>query len=63
MTQLSAMTSQLLPMAEKQLEEVVGLMEKNNRITAELMSKAIAAAQTPVIAESQAKWTEFWTSL
>ena len=50
-------------MAEKQLEEVVGLMEKNNRITAELMSKAIAAAQTPVIAESQAKWTEFWTSL
>jgi len=37
-------------------------MEKNGRASAELMKKAVDAAQTPVISESQAKWMEFWTS-
>jgi len=37
-------------------------MEKNGRTGAELMKKAVDAAQTPAIAESQAKWMDFWTS-
>ena len=44
------------------MEEVISLMEKNSKTGAELMKKAVDAAQTPVIAESQAKWMDFWTS-
>lgn len=37
-------------------------MQKNSRTTAELMKKAVDAAQTPTLADSQAKWMDFWTA-
>lgn len=59
---VSAMTSGFVPLAQKRMEEMMDLMQKNSRTTTELMKKAVDAAQTPVIAESQAKWMDFWTS-
>jgi hypothetical protein len=58
----TALASGVLPLAQKRMEEVIDLIEKNSRTSAELMKKAVDAAQTPVIADSQAKWMEFWTS-
>jgi hypothetical protein len=51
----------IMPEAQKRMEEVLGLMEKNSRTGAELVKKAVDAAQTPVLSESQAKWMDFWT--
>ncbi len=59
---MTGMANSLMPLAQKRMEEVIGLMEKNSRTSAELMKKAVDAAQTPVVAESQAKWMDFWTS-
>ena len=58
----NGMTHKLVPLAQQRMEEVIGLMEKNGRTGAELMKKAVDAAQTPVVSESQAKWIDFWTS-
>lgn len=52
----------LLPLAQKRVSELIDLAEKNSRTSAELVRKAVEAAQTPSVAESQTKWTEFWTS-
>ncbi len=49
----------LVPAAQKRMEETVELMEKNARLGAELMKKAVDAAQTTVVAEGQAKWMDF----
>lgn len=58
----SGVTNKLVPLAQQRMEEVIGLMEKNGRAGAELMKKAVDAAQTPGVTESQAKWMDFWTS-
>jgi len=52
----------LRPATQKRMEEVLDLAEKNTRTGTELFKKAADAAQTPVIAESQAKWMDFWTA-
>ncbi len=52
----------LAPANQKRLEEVLELMEKNTRTSADLMKKAVEAAQTPAIGESQGKWLDVWTS-
>ncbi len=62
MTDLTGMANHLMPLAQKRMEDVMGLMEKNSRTSAELFKKAVDAAQTPVLSESQAKWMEVWTS-
>src|SRR5262245_49399186 len=62
MTNFTTMANDVLPVAQKRMEEVLSLMEKNGRTSADLMKKAVDAAQTPVIAESQAKWVDVWTS-
>jgi hypothetical protein len=54
--------SGFMPATQKRMEETLELVEKNNRASAELMKKAAEAAQTPVIAESQSKWMDFWAS-
>lgn len=59
---LGTMTSGFVPLAQKRMEEMMELMQKNGRTSAELMKKAMEAAQTPMGAESQAKWMDFWTS-
>jgi hypothetical protein len=61
-TNLTAMANEVMPVAQERMEEVLELMEKNTQTGADLMKKAVDAAQTPVIAESQAKWMDFWTS-
>jgi len=62
MTNLTSMANGVMPVAQRRMEEVMELMEKNSRTGAELMKKAVDAAQTPAIAESQSKWIEVWTS-
>jgi len=61
-TNLTSMANGIMPAAQRRMEEVLQLMEKNSRTGSELMKKAADAAQTTVIADSQAKWMEFWTS-
>jgi hypothetical protein len=56
----TTLADKIMPEAQKRMEEVLGFMEKNSRTGAHLMQKAVEAAQTPVISESQAKWMEFW---
>ena len=57
---VTGMANDLVPLAQKRLEDMVGLMEENSRTSAELLKKAVDAAQTPAVAESQAKWMELW---
>src|SRR6266567_6441838 len=49
----TAAVSGILPVVQKRMEETVELMEKNARLSADLMKKAAEAVQTPTIAESQ----------
>jgi hypothetical protein len=63
--QLNAVThtaNSLLPLAQKPVAELIDLMQKNSQASAALLKKATEASQSPGVAESQAKWTEFWTS-
>ncbi len=59
---VTGMANNFLPLAQRRMEEVMTLMEKNGKTSAELIKKAVDAAQTPAVAESQAKWMDFWTS-
>ena len=61
-TRLTEMTSSAMPLAQQRLEEAMRFMETNSRTGAELMKKAVDAAQTSSIAECQAKWMDFWSS-
>jgi len=58
----TSMFSRVMPLAQKRIEEAMDLMEKNSRTGADLMRKAVDAAQTPGLTECQNKWMEFWTS-
>lgn len=62
MSDMNGVASGLLPLAQQRMEDVISLMEKNTRAGSELVKKAVDAAQTPAVAESQAKWMDFWTS-
>jgi hypothetical protein len=62
MPNVTKLTSSLLPNAQKRMEEALELAEQNSRTGAELMRKALEAAQTPTIAESQTKWADVATS-
>jgi len=62
LTGMTGMANSLMPMAQHHMEDMMALMEKNSRTGTELMKKAVDAAQAPGLAESQAKWIEFWTS-
>lgn len=59
---MSGMATNWMPVAQKRVEEMMELMEKNSRTGTELMKKAVDAVQTPGVSESQAKWMDFWTS-
>jgi len=62
LTRFNAVAGNVVPLAQKCLEGVMGVMEKSTRTSAELMEKALDATQTQSWAECQAKWMEFWTS-
>ncbi len=59
---MTGVANSFMPLAQKQVEEVMGLMEKNGRQGAELVKKAVDAVHAPALAESQAKWLDFWTA-
>ena len=59
---VASLANEMMPLAQKRMEEVLELMEKNSRTGNDLMKKAVEAAQTPVIADSQAKWMDVFTS-
>lgn len=61
-TNMTGLANSIVPMAQRRMEDMMALMEKNSRTGAELMKKAVDAVQTPVLSESQAKWMDFWTS-
>ena len=61
-TSATRKANSILPLAQKPLSELVALAEKNSRASAELMKKALEAVQASAMSESQARWTEFWTS-
>jgi hypothetical protein len=56
------MVNDYVPAARDRMEEVAELLEQNTRTGTELLKKAADAAKAPVIADSQAKWMDFWTS-
>jgi len=56
---MTGMASGLMPISHRRMEEVMSLVEKNNKANAELMQKAVEASQTRGVAESQAKWLDF----
>jgi glycogen debranching enzyme len=56
------MVSRVIPLAQKRIEEAMDLVEKNGRTNAELMRKAVDAAQTHGLAECQNKWMDVWAS-
>jgi len=58
---LASLANSSLPAAQRRVEELVELMERNSRQSVELMKKAAEAAQSQAIAESQAKWMDVWT--
>ncbi|HEV2391005.1 MAG TPA: hypothetical protein VG146_01445 [Verrucomicrobiae bacterium] len=61
-TQMTGVANNLMPLAQQRMEDFMALLEKNGHASTELMKKAVEAAQTPGLAESQTKWMEFWTA-
>ena len=59
---LTSAASRVMPLAQKRVEDAIELIEKNGRTSAELLKKAVEAALTAGLAESQSKWLEFWAS-
>lgn len=51
-----------VPLTQKPVNQMIELMEKNSRTNADLIKKALEAAQTPDVEQSQVKWKDFWTS-
>jgi hypothetical protein len=62
LTNMTGLATGFMPLAQRRMEEVITFMEKNGKTSAELMKKAVDAAQTPTVSESQAKWIDFWTA-
>ncbi len=58
----AATSATLIPAAQKRVEEIMELTEKNYKAGADLLKKATDAAQTASVAESQTKWLDVWTS-
>jgi hypothetical protein len=61
-TNLTKLANDVLPLAQRRMEEVLQLVEKNSQTGAELMRKAVQAAQSPPTVNGQNKWTDLWTS-
>ena len=59
-TQFSAVVGTVLPQGQKQMEGALDLIVENNRKGQEIFRKALDAARTPVLADSQAKWKDLW---
>lgn len=49
-----------LPAAHERMGEFMNWIQKSQSAGTALLQKALAAAQAPNLAESQAKWLDFW---
>ena len=56
----AATSATSIPAAQKRVEEIMELTEKNYKAGADLLKKATDAAQTASVAESQTKWLDVW---
>jgi len=56
------LANSVLPIAQRRMEAVIELVEKNTRTGTELVRKAVEAAQSPISGNGQNKWTELWTA-
>jgi len=56
------LANSVFPIAQRRMEEVIALVEKNTRTGTELVRKAVEAAQSPISGNGQNKWTELWTA-
>jgi hypothetical protein len=61
-SEITQMASGLMPLAQRRMEEIMGLMENNSRTGAELMKKIVDASQTLGQPECQSKWMDLWIS-
>src|SRR5215831_15092550 len=61
-TRFTAFAGNAMPLAQRCMEGAMEVMDKSGKSSAELFRKAADAAQTPNLADSQAKWMEFWAS-
>jgi len=57
---VSRMAEDWIPATQKSMTESMKLIEENNRAGVDLLKKAVDAAQTTSLTESQAKWIDFW---
>jgi hypothetical protein len=58
----ASVANSVLPKAQRSMQELLEVAEKNSRTGVDLMRKAAEAMQTPGLAERQAKWMEVWAS-
>ena len=52
----------VLPKAQRSMQELLEVAEKNSRTSVELLRKAADAIQAPGMAERQAKWMDWWAT-
>jgi hypothetical protein len=58
----ASMANGVLPQAQRRMQELLELAEKNTRSSVELMRKTAEAMQAPNIPERQAKWMDVWST-
>jgi hypothetical protein len=61
-SKFTSLAGNAMPIAQRCLEGTMDVMEKSGRASADLMKRAVDAAQTASPAECQTKWMEFWTA-
>ncbi len=57
---LSGAAASMLPLVQRRMEDMMHLFEKSSRTGSEMVRKAVDAAQSTAIPESQTKWMDFW---
>jgi hypothetical protein len=55
---LTTSANEVIPLAQKRMEECLAIVDQNSKASVELLRKAVDAASTTTFAESQAKWTK-----
>jgi hypothetical protein len=58
----AAMAKDVVPAAQKRMNDCVKLVEENSRTSLELLKKAVDASLIPPGQDNQTKWMDFWES-
>jgi len=59
---VTAMTKEVIPTAQKRMNECVGLIEQNSKTSLDLLKKAVDASLVPPGPDAQTRWVELWES-